>query len=196
MTARLDLPPKPSPANASLEEASPGVRVVPLGGARRWTFLILASERGLVRTHLRPSGISRSAWEHEIREEFPGIQLDGSRDILDRAEREFREYLAGERTRFEVPLDLEATGTPFQREVWQALLKIPHGEAWTYGRLAQEVGRPGGARAVGQANGKNPIPVLVPCHRVIGSGGALGGFTGGLEVKRFLLDHEGVAYRG
>lgn len=81
-------------------------------------------------------------------------------------------------------------GTPFQREVWSALRKIPAGTTISYGQLAAKIGRTGSARAVGAANGANPIPIVVPCHRVIGAGGALTGFAGGLERKRWLLDHE------
>lgn len=84
-------------------------------------------------------------------------------------------------------------GTPFQRSVWEELLKIPKGETLTYGEVALRVGRPGAARAVGQAVGSNPIPLLVPCHRVVGSNGGLGGFGGGLPLKTTLLRQEGVA---
>lgn len=84
-------------------------------------------------------------------------------------------------------------GTPFQRSVWEAMRSIPHGDTVTYAELAQRVGRPGAARAVGQAVGSNPVPLLIPCHRVVGSGGGLGGFGGGLPLKRTLLRQEGVA---
>jgi methylated-DNA-[protein]-cysteine S-methyltransferase len=98
------------------------------------------------------------------------------------------EYFAGERTRFDLPLRLE--GTEFQRRVWDALLDIPFGETRTYGDLARSLGSPGSARAVGLANGKNPVGIIVPCHRVVGSTGALVGYGGGLDRKRALLDHE------
>jgi len=84
-------------------------------------------------------------------------------------------------------------GTAFQRDVWQALLAIPHGATTSYGELARRVGRPGAARAVGQAVGSNPVPVLIPCHRVLASDGTLGGFGGGLPMKKTLLRQEGVA---
>ena len=85
-------------------------------------------------------------------------------------------------------------GTDFQRRVWEQLRKIPAGEAISYGELAERVGSSGGSRAVGQANGKNPNPLIVPCHRVIGADGSLGGFSAGLDRKRFLLRHEGVTW--
>jgi methylated-DNA-[protein]-cysteine S-methyltransferase len=105
-------------------------------------------------------------------------------------EDQLRAYLDGTRRAFDVPLALD--GTPFQLEVWNALLRIPHGETWTYGRLAQAIGRPTASRAVGLANGRNPIPIIVPCHRVIGTTGRLVGYGGGMDRKRWLLAHEGV----
>ena len=98
------------------------------------------------------------------------------------------EYFAGERTGFDLPLD--PAGTPFQRAVWEALVEIPYGETVSYGELARQVGRPGASRAVGLANGRNPISIVVPCHRVIGASGSLTGYGGGLDRKRFLLELE------
>lgn len=98
------------------------------------------------------------------------------------------EYFAGERDGFDLPLEPE--GTEFQRSVWKALAEIPYGETRSYGQIAAVVGRPKAARAVGMANNRNPIAVIVPCHRVIGAGGALVGYAGGLERKTWLLDHE------
>jgi methylated-DNA-[protein]-cysteine S-methyltransferase len=97
-------------------------------------------------------------------------------------------YFAGERTEFD--LDLELIGTPFQRRVWEALLTIPYGETRSYGEIAQQIGAPGASRAVGLANGHNPIGIIVPCHRVIGSNGSLTGYGGGLDRKRALLGLE------
>ncbi len=102
--------------------------------------------------------------------------------------RELSEYFAGERTEFQVPLAME--GTTFQRTVWNALRAIPYGETRSYGELARGIGKPSAMRAVGLANGRNPIAVIVPCHRVIGADGSLTGFGGGLERKRTLLDLE------
>ncbi len=104
-------------------------------------------------------------------------------------------YFAGEPVTFDaVTLDLSA-GTPFQQEVWRAICAIPWGDTWTYGAVARRVGKPGAARAIGQAMGANPIPIVVPCHRVIGVNG-LGGYTGGLEWKRRLLSLEGASIPG
>jgi len=98
------------------------------------------------------------------------------------------EYFAGERTDFELSLDL--VGTAFQRTVWTALREIPYGETCSYGEIARKIGSPGASRAVGLANGHNPIGIIVPCHRVIGANGSLTGYGGGLERKRMLLDLE------
>ncbi len=114
------------------------------------------------------------------------------RDPVSRLERrvakELVEYLAGSRRQFDFPIDLH--GTPFEMEVWTALQNIPYGSTVTYGELAAGLGKPGAARAVGSANGRNPIPIVVPCHRVIAAGGKLGGYGGGLTLKRQLLDLE------
>lgn len=109
--------------------------------------------------------------------------------VLKDAALQLEEYFAGERTAFDLPLELD--GTTFQKEVWAELSRIPYGETISYGELARRVGRPKGPRAVGQANGKNPIPIVVPCHRVLATNG-LGGYGGGLTLKRSLLAVEGV----
>ena len=109
-------------------------------------------------------------------------------ELLADARRQLTEYFAGERTAFDLPL--RPAGAPFQRRVWEALQRIPYGETASYGELARELGHPTAARAVGAANGRNPIAIVVPCHRVIGSNGSLTGYAGGLECKRALLDLE------
>jgi len=101
---------------------------------------------------------------------------------------QLEEYFAGQRTTFDVPLTAE--GAPFEREVWHALEEIPYGETVSYGEIARRIGQPTAARAVGLANGRNPIAVIVPCHRVIGADGTLTGYGGGLECKRLLLELE------
>jgi methylated-DNA-[protein]-cysteine S-methyltransferase len=109
--------------------------------------------------------------------------------VLKEAAHQLEGYFAGERTAFDVPMELD--GTDFQRRVWTELRRIPYGETISYGELARRVGRPNGPRAVGQANGRNPIPIIVPCHRVVASKG-IGGYGGGLKLKRALLAIEGV----
>ena len=112
---------------------------------------------------------------------------------LAEAKGQLSEYFRGERTGFD--LRLEPRGTEFQCAVWEALSSIPYGETVSYGELAEEIGRPSAVRAVGAANGRNPIPIILPCHRVIGSDGSLVGFGGGLDTKRFLLDLESGVQR-
>jgi methylated-DNA-[protein]-cysteine S-methyltransferase len=102
---------------------------------------------------------------------------------------QLEEYFARERTEFDLPMELD--GTSFQKQVWAELSRIPYGTTISYGELARRVGRPKGPRAVGQANGRNPIPIIVPCHRVV-AGNGLGGYGGGLPMKRFLLAVEGL----
>lgn len=106
------------------------------------------------------------------------------------ARAQLAEYFAGERRTFDLPL--EPVGTEFQRGVWQALREIPHAETISYGELARRVANPKAVRAVGLANGRNPISIIIPCHRVIGANGSLVGFGGGLDRKRWLLAHEQV----
>jgi methylated-DNA-[protein]-cysteine S-methyltransferase len=113
---------------------------------------------------------------------------DGDVAVLAEAARQLDEYFAGGRTIFDLPL--APVGTPFQLEVWQALRAIPYGVTCSYGELAARIGRPAASRAVGLANGRNPLSIVVPCHRVIGSTGTLTGYGGGLERKRWLLDLE------
>jgi methylated-DNA-[protein]-cysteine S-methyltransferase len=109
--------------------------------------------------------------------------------VLKDAATQLEEYFARERTGFDIPMELD--GTEFQREVWAELARIPYGQTISYGELARRVGRPRGPRAVGQANGKNPIAIIVPCHRVV-AGNGIGGYGGGLPMKRALLTLEGV----
>ena len=122
--------------------------------------------------------------------EFPGRESppDGDAAGLTDVVRQLEEYFAGERARFDVDLDLR--GTEFQRAVWERLLAIPYGETTTYGELARELGRPDRARAVGAAVGRTPVPIIVPCHRVVGADGSLTGYGGGIERKAALLDLE------
>lgn len=118
---------------------------------------------------------------------------EGDNAVLREAERQLREYFDGVRRRFDLPL--APCGTPFQRRVWETLATIPYGATWSYRGLAQRIGKPDAIRAVGAANGRNPIPIVLPCHRVIGADGSLTGFGGGLPTKRFLLQLEGALPR-
>ncbi len=110
------------------------------------------------------------------------------------ARTQLAEYFAGTRQSFDLPL--RPAGTSFQQLAWRALTEIPYGATRTYGEQAARLGRPRAARAVGAANGRNPIPIIVPCHRLVGHGGELTGFGGGLERKRYLLEHEAAVGRG
>ena len=108
--------------------------------------------------------------------------------MLHQVKQQLQEYFAGQRQQFDLPLDFQ--GTAFQQQVWQALLQIPYGETRSYKQIAFQLGNEKAVRAVGAANGKNPISIIAPCHRVIGSGGALVGFAGGLDKKQILLSLE------
>jgi methylated-DNA-[protein]-cysteine S-methyltransferase len=107
------------------------------------------------------------------------------------AREQLEAYFAGERQQFDLPL--QPMGTPFQLKVWKMLAEIPFGATWSYGEVAQRIGEPKAMRAVGAANGRNPLPIVLPCHRVIGSDGSLTGFGGGLPIKKYLLRHEATA---
>jgi methylated-DNA-[protein]-cysteine S-methyltransferase len=128
---------------------------------------------------------------HLEEQRHPFVPPPGTREDdtgFDEVRAQLDEYFTGERTTFDVPLRLE--GTEFQRRVWEALCAIPYGETIDYGELAGRVGNPRASRAVGQANGRNPVAIIVPCHRVIAADGTLGGYGGGLDCKTALLDLE------
>ena len=144
-------------------------------------LVLVASDSGL-REIVLPLG-PRSA---------PRLDDGADHPILRETRRQLEEYFRGERQDFDLPLEFD--GSPFQRAVWDALGRIPYGGTESYGQLAERVGRPGAARAVGGANGRNPLPIVVPCHRIIGASGALTGYGGpseeGIAMKRWLIDHE------
>lgn len=127
--------------------------------------------------------------ERENRVRLGPLQRDDRCPVLIETAHQLSEYFAGKRQRFD--LALAFTGTAFQRQVWDALLSIPFGETRTYGQIAQQIGNPSAVRAVGAANGRNPISIIAPCHRVIGASGGLTGFAGGLAAKQLLLALEG-----
>jgi methylated-DNA-[protein]-cysteine S-methyltransferase len=137
-------------------------------------LLLIGDETGLRELQMEP---------HE-----PPVDAVRDDDALAPVAAQLRDYFAGARTRFELPLS--PRGTAFQQKVWLALREIPYGRTTTYGQIASDLGQPTASRAVGLANGRNPIAVIVPCHRVIGANGTLTGFGGGLPRKRWLLDHE------
>ncbi len=150
---------------------------------------------GPVRLAASPTGLSGLWFEGQRHE--PGALLYGAmawpevpgHAVLKDAARQIQEYLAGERTGFDLPLDLSG-GTPFQQSVWQALLAIGRGATTSYGALSQQLGNPRAVRALGAAVGRNPLSVVVPCHRVVGMDGSLTGYAGGLDRKKALLTLE------
>lgn len=174
----------PSPAaprDEAIERVFTGTVETPIGALR-----LLATDRGLAFLALpRAAGGGLTGWLARM---APGARREEAFAPLRDAARQLAEYLAGKRTGFDLPLDLR--GTPFQRAVWGALQAIPYGETRSYADVARAVGRPHAVRAVGTANGANPVALVVPCHRVIQSGGRLGGYGGGLELKRRLLAME------
>lgn len=121
-------------------------------------------------------------------ERIPGDAVEQETDLLAEANKQLVEYLSGERKEFTVTL--APAGTPFQKKVWESLLAIPYGQTKSYGEIARCIGSPGASRAVGMANNRNPISILIPCHRVIGADGRLVGYLGGLDIKEKLLDLE------
>ena len=126
------------------------------------------------------------------REHEPTGYVAAETALLRKAKQQLDEYFAGKRKTFDLPL--APKGTPFQQRDWKVLQKIPYGETWSYKDVAIEVGSPRGFRAVGLANNRNPIAIIIPCHRVIGANGKLVGYGGGLDIKMKLLDLEGAAY--
>jgi O-6-methylguanine DNA methyltransferase len=153
-----------------------------------WTDLLVASgARGLMAVHFVSGGRAEEV-VGKLQAAFPGERFAESRRANQRAIEELDSYAAGELKKFTVPLDLR--GTPFQLAVWRALVEIPYGQTRTYAEIARAARRPRAFRAVGLANQSNPIAIIVPCHRVIGSDGRLVGYGGGLELKRALIEHE------
>ena len=154
---------------------------------KRHVFKRVASPVGTLTLVATDTGLAAILWENERPDR---VRLDIEREdvrhpVLVEAERQLAEYFAGRRKRFALKLDV--SGTPFQRKVWEALLTIPFGETRSYAQIAKQIGHPSAARAVGAANGRNPLSIVAPCHRVVGSSGALTGFAAGLDVKARLL---------
>lgn len=155
-----------------------------------YAFKIIPSPVGELKLIASDKGLVAILWKNDSAKRVKVGTLVENQDhpILLETERQLQEYFEGRRKSFSLKLDLK--GTKFQNNVWQALLGIPFGETRSYGQLARQLGNPRAMRAVGAANGRNPISIVVPCHRVIGASGKLTGFAGGLETKAQLLDLE------
>lgn len=153
----------------------------------RYYSKLLPSPVGVLKLVASDAGLAAILWENDDprRVRLNSVIEDESHPILLETERQLGEYFAGRRRSFSLPLDFK--GTPFQRRVWSALLTIPYGETRSYGEIARQIGNPAAVRAVGAANGRNPLSIIAPCHRVIGATGKLTGFAGGLETKARLL---------
>jgi methylated-DNA-[protein]-cysteine S-methyltransferase len=152
-----------------------------------YIYRVTASPIGKLKLVANGSKLSAILWEHDkpSRVRLGSMHEEENRPILVETERQLNEYFAGKRNCFE--LELEFVGTEFQKKVWQALLTIPFGETRSYGQIATQIGNVKAVRAVGAANGKNPISIIAPCHRVIGASGDLTGYAGGLGAKKLLL---------
>ncbi|MES2254626.1 MAG: methylated-DNA--[protein]-cysteine S-methyltransferase [Pseudomonadota bacterium] len=159
-------------------------------GHKTHVYKIMKSLVGALKLVASDYGLSAILWENDNpkRVRLNIVGEDRNHPVLLETERQLAEYFAGARKKFTVTLDF--TGTEFQKKVWQALLAIPFGQTRSYGEIAKALGNAKAMRAVGAANGKNPISIIAPCHRVIGSTGKLTGFAGGLDVKARLLDLE------
>jgi methylated-DNA-[protein]-cysteine S-methyltransferase len=162
----------------------------------RHVYKFVQSPVGRLTVAATDHGLAAILWEEDRPSRVPLTMGAEAPDhpVLVEAERQLAEYFAGHRRQFEVPLD--PSGTPFQRRVWAALMAIPFGETRSYGEIAAAIGHPSAARAVGAASGRNPLSIVTPCHRVVGSTGALTGFAGGLAVKARLLAFEQGAIQG
>lgn len=155
------------------------------------SYKLVDSPIGVLRLVASEKGLVAILWKNDKprRVLLGEVVEEPSHPVLVRTEKELKEYFAGKLRVFSIPLDMR--GTPFQNEVWRALLGIPFGETRSYGDLAKRLGNPAASRAVGAANGRNPVAIIVPCHRVVGATGSLTGFAGGLEAKAYLLSLEG-----
>ena len=157
-----------------------------------YAFKTMPSPVGELTLVASQAGLAAILWENDDPDRVrlsPRVE-NRAHPLLVEAEKQLGEYFAGAREAFDLPLDFH--GTDFQKRVWQQLLAIPFGETRSYGEIARALGQPSASRAVGAANGKNPISIVAPCHRVVGTNGALTGFAGGLEAKQRLLALEGL----
>jgi methylated-DNA-[protein]-cysteine S-methyltransferase len=166
------------------------------GKTMKLVYKIMDSPVGKLKLVASDKGLVAIFWENDSprRVRLGELVEDAGHPVLRETERQLEEYFAGKRRSFSLALDMR--GTRFQNDVWEALLAIPFGETRSYGQLAKQLGNPKATRAVGAANGRNPISIVVPCHRVIGSSGKLTGFAGGLDTKAHLLKLEGRDLKG
>ena len=155
--------------------------------------MVVPSPVGELTLVARGAALAAILWENDKpnRVRLGQMRVDEGCAVLQETARQLAAYFAGTLQCFDVPLDF--AGTPFQQDVWRALLTIPYGQTRSYGEIARQIGRPSAVRAVGAANGKNPISIIAPCHRVIGATGELTGFAGGLHAKETLLALEGIS---
>ena len=156
----------------------------------RHVYTRMASPVGTLTLVATDQGLAAILWENDrpLRVRLNLAAEERGHPVLVETERQLGEYFAGRRKQFTLKMDV--SGTPFQRKVWNALLTIPFGETRSYRQIAEQIGKPRAVRAVGAANGRNPLSIVAPCHRVVGSTGALTGFAGGLDVKAHLLAFE------
>lgn len=152
--------------------------------------VVIDSPIGRLRVEADATGVRAVRFDPEAMGAAPEAMLAAPEAMLAAAVAQVREYFTGARVAFDLPLVEPATASDFERAVWARLRRIPYGEQHTYGQVATDLGDPGAARAVGIACNRNPLPLLTPCHRVVGAGGKLVGFGGGLACKRWLLEHE------
>lgn len=157
---------------------------------RTYYYKTVSSPLGNLQLVATDRGVAAILWENDPpqRVRLPALVKNNQHPVLLETEQQLKDYFAGKRRDFTLPFDF--AGTEFQQQVWKALLSIPCGKTSSYGKIARQIGRPKASRAVGAAIGRNPVSILVPCHRVIGSNGRLTGFAGGLAAKAHLLELE------
>jgi len=148
------------------------------------------SPLGPLQIIVEDNGVKALYFENHRRPINHDAMVEGENDVTKRLHDQLELYFQGQLKQFDIPIN--PSGTEFQRKVWHALAEIPFGESRSYAQLAEAIGNPNAVRAVGAANGRNPISIVVPCHRVIGKDGSLTGYAGGLDRKRWLLSHEGI----
>ncbi|NOV30698.1 MULTISPECIES: methylated-DNA--[protein]-cysteine S-methyltransferase [Methylomonas] len=155
-----------------------------------YVFTAFQSPVGELKLVASDQGLMAILWANDNPNRVPlgSMKRDDANPVLIQTRLQLEQYFAGKRQRFVLPLNF--VGTDFQKLVWQSLLTIPFGETRSYGQIALQIGKPKAARAVGTANGRNPISIVIPCHRVIGSNGELTGFAGGLKAKAYLIEIE------